>query len=315
MYNIIMKIVILDTAAVKQRNMNFDFLKKYGEVISYDITEYNEIINRIIDADIVVTNKVPIDKNIIDNCKNLKFISVLATGYNIIDTEYARKKGIIVSNVPKYSTESVVQLTFAFILEIACKINLHNSLVKSGEWAKHNIFCLCRDQMFELSGKTIGIIGYGAIGKRVAEVAKTFGMNVLVNTRTKRENCVELEYLFNNSDIITLHCPLTKENKEMIDYNSIMKMKDDVIIINTARGGLVNEKDVSDALNSGKIAYFAADVLSTEPPKSDNPILKAKNTIITSHIAWMTDEALERLMRITDENVKSYLSGKPINVV
>ena len=169
--------------------------------------------------------------------------------------------------------------------------------------------------MFELSGKTIGIIGYGAIGKRVAEVAKTFGMNVLVNTRTKRENCVELEYLFNNSDIITLHCPLTKENKEMIDYNSIMKMKDDVIIINTARGGLVNEKDVSDALNSGKIAYFAADVLSTEPPKSDNPILKAKNTIITSHIAWMTDEALERLMRITDENVKSYLSGKPINVV
>ena len=310
-----MKIVILDAACVKQHDLNFECLKNLGTVYEYDRTSSDKITERIGDAEIVITNKIKLTKEILNKCPNLKYISVLATGYNTIDTKHARKLGIDVSNVPSYSTDSVVQHTFGLILNAVCGISAHNDAVKRGDWSSHSDFCLCVSNLTELKGKTLGIIGYGAIGRRVALIAKAFGMKVIFNTRTPIDGSEELNKVLSESDIISLHCPLTETNDKMINEKTVSLMKDGVIIINTARGRLIDESAVYNGLCSGKIAFFAADVLSEEPPKSDNPLLNHSNAIITSHIAWATYESRKRLLQITYDNISAFLQGKPINVI
>ena len=311
------KIIVLDGACAAQKDLNFDFLKKFGEVTFYERTSSEEVIKRILnaDAEIVITNKVKITKEVIESCPCIKYITVLATGYNIIDTEYARKNGINVSNVPAYSTDSVVQHTFALILNAACKVSQHNSAVKKGEWASNPDFCLCFGNITELKGKTLGIIGYGDIGKKIALIAKAFGMIILINTRTQISGCVSKETIYRKSDIITLHCPLTQQTERMINKDAISLMKQGVIIINTARGGIIDENAVTEGLESGKIGFFAADVLNNEPPEINNPIINHKNTVITSHIAWATLEARKRLLQVTEKNISSYINGNPLNVI
>lgn len=309
------KIVILDNACATQGNLDFEILKRYGDVIEYPRTPPEIAAERIGDAEIVITNKVKITPEIIDSCPSLRFISVLATGYNIIDTDYAREKGIIVSNVPSYSTDSVVQHTFALLLDIACGIDNHNKAVKNGEWANAPDFCLYLNNTFELSGKTLGIIGCGAIGKKVATVAEAFGMKVLIYSRTPKPGYSDKATVFSQSDVISVHCPLNDASRNLINAEAINAMKDGVIIINTARGEIVDEQAVTEGLQSGKIAYYAADVLRKEPPESDNQLIRQKNCIITSHVAWATTEARKRLIEITSDNVKAYIEGKPINVV
>lgn len=309
------KIVVLDKSAVVQSDLSFDLLNNLGNCVCYEHTPDDLIVERAFDADILLTNKVIIDKKIIDACPNLKMISVLATGYNVVDGVYAREKGIVVCNVPSYSTDSVAQHTFALILELCAHSGLHDSAVKNGDWCNAVDFCFCLTTIIELKNKTIGIIGYGSIGKAVAKIADAFGMNVIFNNRSKIAGGVSVEEVLKNADFISLHCPLTAENKEMINKQSISLMKPSAIIINTARGGLINEKDLADALNSGKIGGFGTDVLSTEPPKQDNPILSAKNTVITPHIAWASSAARGRLLEITKNNIKNFLVGTPINVV
>lgn len=309
------KIVVLDGSAVVQDDLNFDLLKSLGSCDYYDHTPKDLVAQRIGNAEIVLTNKVIIDKDIIDSCPSVKFISVLATGYNVVDCAYAREKCIVVSNVPAYSTDSVAQHTFALILELCSHVGQHDSAVKQGQWSKSKDFCFCLTSIIELKNKTIGIIGYGSIGKAVQKIAEAFGMKVLFNTRSMVSGSVTLEKLLIESDFITLHCPLTDANKGMINSKSISLMKPTAFVINTARGGLIEEKDLADALNSDKIAGFGADVLSVEPPKESNPLLHAKNTIITPHIAWASRDARSRLVSITRDNIKNYLDGTPINVV
>lgn len=309
------KIVVLDKSAVVQKDLSFDLLKSLGNCICYDHTPDNLVVERISDATIVLTNKVEINKSIIDLCPSIKMISVLATGYNVVDCAYARQKGIIVCNVPAYSTDSVAQHAFALILELCSYSGRHDAAVKNGDWCSSIDFCFCLSTIIELKNKTIGIIGFGSIGKAVAKIAEAFGMNVLINNRTAFKGSISIEELLKNSDFITLHCPLTNENKGMINKQSISLMKPSAIIINTSRGGLINEKDLADALNNGKIGGFGTDVLSTEPPKTDNPILSAKNTVITPHIAWASSAARGRLLEITKANIKNFIDGTPINVV
>lgn len=318
LYNIIMKkIIILDGACVKQNDLTFDSLEKLGEIKYYDRTVYEDVAFRINShkAEIIITNKVPIDKNIIDACPTIKFITVLATGYNIIDCEYARKKGITVSNVPDYSSDSVAQHTIALILEFASAISEHNIAVKNKEWEKNTDFCFCKRNIFELSGKTIGIIGYGSIGKKVANIATTFGMKVIYCKKTSDTNSKSLDYVLSNSDIISLHCPLTVSTAKIINNFTIEKMKHGTYIVNTARGGLVDEKAIAEGLDNGKLAGYAADVLCSEPPKEGNLLINNPKTIITPHIAWATSEARKRLLNITYENIKAYVTDKPINIV
>lgn len=310
-----LKIVVLDGSAVMQKDLNFDLLKSLGHCVCYEHTPKDLVVERIADADIVLTNKVVIDKYVIDSCPSIKLVSVLATGYNVVDCVYARKKGIVVCNVPAYSTDSVAQHTFALILELCAHSGLHDSAVKNGDWCRSVDFCFCLTTIIELKNKTIGIIGYGSIGKAVEKIALAFGMKVIFNNRTPIKGSVPIEEVLKNADFITLHCPLTADNKEMINSKSISLMKPNAMIINTARGGLINEKDLAEALNSGKIAGFGADVLSSEPPQESNPILSAKNVILTPHIAWASTDARSRLLNITKENIKNFIDGSPINVV
>jgi len=263
----------------------------------------------------VLTNKVIIDKDIIDSSPALKLVSVLATGYNVVDCNYARQKNVAVSNVPSYSTDSVAQHTFALILELCAHSGKHSRAVSDNKWCISEDFCLCLTPIIELKNKVIGIIGYGSIGKAVAKIAEAFGMKVLIHNRTPFECCVSLDELYKQSDIITLHCPLTDSNKQMINKEAIALMKKSAIIINTARGGLIDEDALAYALNNDLLLGFGADVLSEEPPKESNKLLKAKNTVITPHIAWASSEARGRLLEITEQNVKNFLDGEPINVV
>ncbi len=309
------KIVVLDGSAVMQKDKNFDFLKNFGDFACYEHTPKELVKERIKGAEIILTNKVIIDKDVIDSSPELKFVSVLATGYNVVDCDYARQRNVIVSNVPAYSTDSVAQHTFALILELCAQSGLHGRAVYNYEWCNAKDFCLCLTPIIELKNKVIGIIGYGSIGKAVAKIAEAFGMQVLVYNRTPYECCVSLEELYTRSDIITLHCPLTESNKKMINKEAIALMKKSAIIINTARGGLIDEDAVAYALNNDKIAGFGADVLSEEPPKESNNLLRAKNTVITPHIAWASSEARGRLLDITAQNIKKFLDGEPINVV
>ena len=308
-------VVILDAECTIRNDLNFEELGRTCNLTVYDKTESRELtIKRLQNTEIALTNKTVIDKYVIDNCPSLKFISVLATGYNVVDCQYARTKGIIVSNVPNYSTESVGQHTFALILNEFSKISTHVDTVKNNQWANSGEFSCLIEKTKTLFGKTLGIIGYGAIGKRVAMVAKAFGMNVLINTRTPIDGCVDLNTLLKNSNVISLHCPLTSTNARMINEDTISIMKEGVVIVNTARGALVDESALNNALNLGKISAYLSDVLTEEPPQ-DSVLISNEKSYVTPHIAWATYESRKRLIEVTCDNVLAYINKKPINVV
>ena len=319
-----MKIVVLDGYTENPGDLSWAGLEALGEVTVYDRTAYQEsplIAERIGDAEIVVMNKTPISKETIDKCPNIKLIAVLATGYNVVDYNYAKEKGIPVCNVPTYGTASVSQFSIALLLEICHHIGHHSESVHAGNWANNADWCYWDYPLIELEGKTIGIIGFGRIGQAEGRVAKALGMNVLAydlypneSGKAIAEN-VDLDTLFARADVITLHCNLTPENTGMINKDTIAKMKDGVILINNARGQLIVEQDVADALNSGKMGAAGLDVVYTEPIKADNPLLQAKNCIITPHISWAPKESRQRIMDITVDNVKAFLNGAPQNVV
>lgn len=319
-----MKIVVLDGYTENPGDLSWEELEKLGEVTVYDRTAYSEssiIAERIGDAEIVVINKTPISKETLDKCPNIKLIAVLATGYNVVDYVYAKEKGIPVVNVPTYGTASVSQYSIALLLEVCHHIGHHDRTVHEGKWNENDDWCYWDYPLIELDGKVMGIIGFGRIGQAEGRIAKAMGMDVLAYdtypTDAGREiaEYVELDDLYARADVITLHCNLTPENTGMIDKNAIAKMKNGVILINNARGQLIVEEDVADALNSGKIAAAAVDVVYTEPIRSDNPLLKAKNCIITPHIAWAPKESRQRIMDCTVKNIREYMQGNPVNIV
>lgn len=318
-----MKIVVLDGYAENPGDLSWDGLRALGKVSIFDrtsLTDVDQIVERIDDAEIVITNKTPIGREVMDRT-NIRMIALLATGYNVVDVKYAKEKGIPVCNVPSYGTASVSQFSMALLLEICHHIGHHAETVKEGRWASSSDFCYWDYPLVELEGKTIGIIGFGRIGQAEGRIAKAFGMKVLANDIYPNDSgraiaeYVDLDTLYKNSDVISLHCNLTEENKGMICKESISKMKDGVFIINNARGQLINEDDLASALNSGKVGAAGLDVVSTEPIRTDNPLLNAKNCIITPHISWAPMESRQRIMDCTVENVKAFLSGKPQNVV
>ncbi|MEP5340693.1 MAG: D-2-hydroxyacid dehydrogenase [Algibacter sp.] len=319
-----MKIVILDGYTLNPGDLNWEGLKQFGELEVFNRTPFNTdaIIKNIGDADIVYTNKTPISKEVIENVSNLKYIGVLATGYNVVDIITAKKQRIMVTNVPAYSTTSVAQFTMALLLEMCHHVGDHNQAVKNGDWSKSLDFCFWNSPLIELAGKTMGIIGFGNIGQATAKMAQAFGLNIIVYSRTikpelESETCkfVSLDELLESSDIISLHCPLFEETKGIINADNISKMKDGVKIINTSRGSLIVEEDLEKALNYGKVSAAAVDVVSSEPMNKNNPLLNAKNCIITPHIAWAPKEARTRLMDTTINNLEAYLKGIPINCV
>lgn len=317
-----MKIVVLDGCAANSGDISWDSLGKYGELTVYDRTEYEDVVSRIGDAELVTTNKTVIDRKVIEACPNLRYVGVLATGYNVVDLDAAKEHGIVVTNVPAYSTEAVAQFTFALLLELANHVGAHSDSVLDGGWVRSRDFSYSVMPTMEISGKTMGIIGYGSIGQRVAEIAHAFGMKVLVSSRTEKKlpeggwiSWVSREELFAKADVISIHCPLFPETKGMINRETIELMKREAFVINTARGGCIVEQDLADALNSGRIAGAAVDVVSQEPMKEDNPLLTAKNIIITPHIAWAPREVRQRLLQIAGDNMGAFLEGHPINVV
>lgn len=319
-----MKIVVLDGYTENPGDISWAPLEALGEVTVYDRTSYVEaplIAERIGDAEIVVINKTPISKETIDRCSNIKTIAVLATGYNVVDYEYARSKGIPVQNVPVYGTDNVSQFAVSLLMEICSHIGEHNASVHAGEWANNPDWCYWHYPMIEVSGKTAGIIGLGRIGVNTAKILRAMNVKVLAYDAFQSEagkavaDYVELDELLAKCDFIFLHCPLFPSTEGIINKDNIAKMKDGVILINNSRGPLVVEQDLYEALESGKVAAAALDVVSTEPIKKDNILLKAKNCIITPHISWATKEARERIMNTTAENIQSVIDGNPIHVV
>ncbi|MBR0096072.1 MAG: D-2-hydroxyacid dehydrogenase [Synergistaceae bacterium] len=319
-----MKIVILDGYTENPGDLSWKGIEAFGELKVYDRTPLDddaEIINRIGDADIAITNKTPINKKIIDACKNLKFISVLATGYNIVDVEYAKSKNIPVSNIPTYGTDAVGQFAIALLLEICHHVGHHDKAVKAGKWESCPDFCFWDYPLIELAGKTMGIIGFGRIGQKTGKIAKAIGMKVIAVDEYPNDfgkeiaDYVTLDDLLAKSDVIALHCPLFESTKGIINKNSIAKMKDGVIILNNSRGPLIVEQDLADALNSGKVYAAGLDVVSTEPINGDNQLLKAKNCFITPHISWAPKESRQRIMDMTVDNIKAFIDGSPVNVV
>lgn len=318
-----MKIVVLDGYCENPGDLSWEPLKQFGELVVYDRTpeDKEEIIKRIGDADVLVGNKVAITGEIMDACKNLKYITVLATGYNVIDVAAAKERGIPVSNVPTYGTAAVAQHTIGLLLEICHHIGHHDQQVKAGRWENGEDWCFWDYPLIELDGKTMGIIGFGKIGQATGRLAKALGMKVLAAgsrpTDAGREiaEYVEVDDVLAQSDVIALHCPLFPNTKDIICKENIAKMKDGVILVNSSRGGLVVEQDLADALNSGKIYAAAVDVVSTEPIVGSNPLLTAKNCIITPHIAWAPKEARQRIMNTTADNIAAFIAGAPVNVV
>lgn len=317
-----MKIVILDAYTSNPGDLSWDNFSALGELCVYERTAKDEILERCKDAEIILDNKVVLDRETLVQLPKLKYIGVLATGYNIIDVQAATELGITVCNVPTYSTRAVAQLTFALILEFYNSVAIHSEAVHAGEWTACKDFCFQKTPLLELSGKTLGIVGFGKIGREVAKIADAFGMNILCCVRSPKPQpsfesfrFVSLDELTEKSDIISFHCPLTEETNRLVNAEFISKMKNNAIIINTARGPIIDEKALAAALDSGKIAGAAVDVLSCEPPKSNNPLLSCKNCIITPHIAWAGYETRERLLEIVYQNLKSFLDGEPINVV
>ena len=319
-----MKIVILDGYTENPGDLSWDELGKLGELTVYDRTPVNdeaEIIRRIGDAEVVFTNKTPISKAVIDACPNMKFISMLATGYNVVDYVYAHEKGIPVTNVPSYGTASVAQFAIAMLLEICHHVAHHSDTVHQGKWSKSIDWCYWDYPLIELDGKTIGIIGFGRIGRQTGKIAKALGMKVLAYDSMENEagkaigDYVPLDTLLAQSDVIALHCPLFPDTQGIVNKDTIAKMKDGVILLNNSRGPLVVEQDLADALNSGKVYAAGLDVVGTEPINPDNPLLTAKNCIITPHISWAPKESRQRIMDCAVENVKAYIAGAPVNVV
>ena len=319
-----MKIVVLDGYTENPGDLSWEKLTELGELKVYDRTSLSdeaEIIERIDNAEIVITNKTPITKKVIDACPNMKFIGVLATGYNVIDYTYAAEKGIPVSNVPGYGTAAVGQYAIALLLEICHHVAHHSQTVHGGKWEHNKDWCYWDYPLIELADKTMGIIGLGRIGCQTARIAKAMNMNVLAfdnyenDLGRKIAEYVDLDTLFAKSDVIVLHCPLFPETKGIINKDTIAKMKDGVIIINNSRGPLIVEQDLADALESGKVYAAGLDVVSTEPIHGDNPLLAAPNCIITPHISWAPKENRQRIMDCVVDNVKAYLKGAPANVV
>ncbi len=319
-----MKIVVLDGYTENPGDLSWGELEKLGEFTVYDrtsLTDENEAIERIGDAEIVITNKTPITKKVLDSCSDIKYIGVLATGYNVVDYACAGEKGIPVTNVPGYGTDTVAQFAFGLLLEICHHVAHHSQAVHEGRWENCPDFCFCDYPQIELAGKTMGIIGFGRIGQKVGAIAKAFGMKVLAHSPHEYESgkaigtYVDLDTLLRESDVISLHCPLFPATEGIINKETIGKMKDGVIILNNSRGPLVVEQDLADALNSGKVLAAGVDVVSSEPIHGDNPLLGAKNCFITPHIAWATKEARQRIMDCTLKNLQAFLDGEPVNVV
>ena len=317
------KIVILDGYTENPGDLSWEGFEALGEVTVYDRTPHadDEIIRRIGDADIVYTNKTPISRGIIEKCPQIRMIGVLATGYNVVDYAAAKEYGIPVTNIPTYGTDAVGQFAIALLLEICHHIGHHSQAVHAGRWEQNPDFCFWDYPLIELAGKTMGIVGFGRIGQVTGRIARALGMRVIAHSRTEREEgralaeYVSLDKLLAQSDVLVLHCPLFAETNQMINKDTIAKMKDGVILINNSRGQLVNEADLAEALNSGKVQAAGLDVVSTEPIKGDNPLLKAKNCIITPHISWAPRESRQRLMDIAVSNCAAFLRGEPENVV
>ena len=319
-----MKIVVLDAFTENPGDLSWAPLEALGEVTIYDRTAYAEsplIAERIGDAEIVVTNKTPISRETLDKCPGVRMIAVLATGYNVVDYVYAKEKGIPVVNVPTYGTASVSQFAIALLLEICQHVAHHSEAVHAGRWENAEDWCFWDYPLIELAGKTMGIIGFGRIGQNTGRIAKALGMTVLASGSRETEagraiaEYVDRDELFARSDVVVLHCPLFPDTAGIINRDTIAKMKDGVILINNSRGGLIVEQDVADALNSGKIMAAGLDVVSTEPIRADNPLLRAKNCFITPHISWAPKEARQRILDITVDNIRAFLAGEPINVV
>lgn len=316
------QIIVLDSYATNPGDLSWAALEALGNVTYYDKTSADEIVSRIGDAEIIILNKTVIDESVLRACPSIKYIGVLATGYNVVDTKAARKHGVTVCNVPSYSTMSVAQHVFALLLEICIHVGDHNQAVKAGDWTNSPYFTFWNHPLLELADKTMGIIGYGDIGRQVAVIASAFGMKVVANRRNPRPEdnsdtvtMVSLDELYKQSDVISLHAPLTDETKEMINQDSIAKMKDGVIILNTARGPLINDQDLAKALGNDKVYAAGIDVATVEPIPGDNPLLSHENCIITPHIAWAPLAARKRLLDITAKNVKAFLDHAPQNVV
>ncbi|MGN0907377.1 MAG: D-2-hydroxyacid dehydrogenase [Bullifex sp.] len=320
-----MKIVVLDGYTENPGDLSWEELSKLGELTVYDrtpIADTAEIISRIGDAEVVITNKTPVSKEVFQSCPSVKYVSLLATGYNVVDTAYAKAIGVPVSNVPSYGTDSVSQFAIALLLELCHHIGHHSDAVHGGRWENNTDWCFWDYPLIELAGKTLGIIGFGRIGHRTGVIAKALNMNVIVNDsfvnpafEAEGFRYADRDTLYAASDVIALHCPLFPDTEGLINRESISKMKDGVLIINNSRGPLIVEQDLADALNSGKVGGAALDVVSTEPIRHDNPLLHAKNCIITPHMSWGAKEARARIMDITVENVKAFISGSPKNVV
>ena len=316
-----MKIVVLDGYTENPGDLSWDGLRALGELTVYDRTRPEEAASRIQDAEIIVTNKVPVTRALLDQCTGIRYVSVLATGYNVVDLKAASERGIPVSNVPAYSTAAVGQFTIGMLLEICCQIGFHDRSVHNGDWAACPNFCYWKTPLIELAGKTMGIIGFGRIGRQTGAIARAMGMQVLA---TGSRPCdegraiaeyVDLDTVLRQSDVISLHCPLFPETTGIINKDTIAKMKDGVIILNMARGPMIVEEDLAQALNSGKVYAAGMDVVSQEPIRADNPLLTAKNCFITPHIAWASRECRQRIMDITEQNIRSFLEGNVRNRV
>lgn len=317
-----MKIVILDGSALNPGDLSYDCLRQFGELTIYDKTaSESEAIERIGDSEIVLVNKVHITERLLEACPNIRLICVQATGYNVVDCEACAKRGIPVTNVPTYGTAAVAQFTMALILELCHHVGLHNHDVQTGGWVNADCFTYWLTPQTELAGKTLGIIGFGSIGKAVGRLAKAFGMKVIAYNRSQSEEgrqiaeYVDLDTLLNRADIVSLHCPLFPETEKVINASSIAKMKDGAMLVNTSRGPLVDEQALADALNSGKLRSAAVDVVCHEPMERDCPLLGCKNCIITPHMAWAPVESRQRLLNTVVENIRAFLNGKPQNVV
>lgn len=317
-----MKIVVLDGYTLNPGDLSWDSLEQFGDLTVYDRTPADKIQERISDAEIVLTNKTPLDKETIQNSGSLKYIGVLATGYNVVDIAAAKDSGVIVTNIPTYGTKAVSQFAIALLLELCHHIGEHSDAVKRGEWEHNPDWCFWKHPLIELDGKTMGIIGFGRIGQSTAAIAQALGMNILAfdtqkipELESSSLHYTNLDTLLSKSDVIVLHCPLFPSTEGIIRKETIQKMKDGVLIINNSRGPLIKEKDLALALNEGKVAGAGVDVVSEEPIRADNPLLTAKNILITPHISWAPKESRQRLYHFALDNLSAFLNGKPVNVV
>ncbi len=319
---VLMRIVVLDGYTLNPGDLSWNGLNQIGDIAVYERTPVERIIERSIDAEILFTNKTPLTDEEFSKLPHLKYVGVLATGYNVVDVEAAKRRNIVVTNIPTYGTKSVAQMVFALLLELTQHVQHHSDAVRAGEWSECEDFCFWNYPLIELEGKTMGVIGFGRIGQQTADIAQAFGMNIIAydsykSDQSHRKNFkwAELTELLAESDVVTLHCPLFPETKGIISLDNLKKMKSSAFLINTSRGPLIVDEDLTEALNTGIIAGAGLDVLSVEPPSKENPLLTAKNCLITPHISWATKEARARLMDIAVENLKEFLSGNPVNVV